>query len=55
VRSDHRYPVVLDGVWPPTDLDELATAITSLLGLAGVHGVVSAAEAVAARLAGKGL
>jgi GNAT superfamily N-acetyltransferase len=52
VRSDRRYPVVLDGVWPPSDLDELATAIASLPELAGVHGAVSAAEAVAARLPG---
>ena len=53
VRSDRRYPVVLDGVWLPTDLDELATAIASLPGLAGVHGAVSTAEAVAVRLPGR--
>ena len=53
VRSDRRYPVVLDGVWPPSDLDELADAIASLPELAGVHGAVSAAQAVAARLPGR--
>jgi hypothetical protein len=26
VRSDRRYPVILDGVWPLSDLDELAAA-----------------------------
>lgn len=53
VRSDRRYPVVLDGVWPPSDVDELAAAIASLPELAGVHGAVSDAEAVAARLPGR--
>jgi GNAT superfamily N-acetyltransferase len=53
VRSDRRYPVVLDGVWPPSDLDELAAAIACLPELAGIHGAVSAAEAVAARLPGR--
>jgi hypothetical protein len=53
VRSHRRYPVVLDGVWPLSDLDELAAAIGSLPQLAGVHGAVSAAEAVADRLAGR--
>ena len=55
VRSDRRYPVVLDGVWLPTDLDELATAIASLTEVAGVHGAVSAAEAVAVRLPGRAM
>ncbi len=50
VRSDRRYPVVLDGVWPVSDFDELAAALASLPGLVGVHGAVFAAEAVAARL-----
>ena len=45
--------MVLDGVWPPSDLDELADAIASLPELAGVHGAVSAVEAVAARLPGR--
>lgn len=53
VRSDRRYSVVLDGVWPLSDLDELAAAIGSLPELVGVFGAVSAAEAVAARLAGR--
>jgi hypothetical protein len=55
VRSDRRYPVVLDGVWPLNDLDELAAAIASLPELAGVHGAVCAAGAVAARLTGRTL
>lgn len=55
VRSDRRDPVVLDGVWLPTDLDELATAIASLPEVAGVHGAVSAAEAVAVRLPGRAM
>jgi hypothetical protein len=50
VRSDRRYPVVLDGVWLVSDFDELAAALASLPGLVGVHGAVFAAEAVAARL-----
>jgi hypothetical protein len=53
VRSDRRYPVVLDGVWQPSDLDELAVALSGLPELAGVHGAVAAAEVVAARLPGR--
>jgi hypothetical protein len=32
VRSDRRYPVVFDGVWPLSDFDELAAVIDSLPG-----------------------
>ena len=48
VRSDRRYPVVLDGVWPLSDFDELAAVIDGLPELVGVNGAVSAAEAIAA-------
>ena len=53
VRSDRRYPVVLDGFWPLSDLDELAAVIDNLPELVGVNGAVSAAEAIAARLPGR--
>ena len=53
VRSDRPYPVVLDGVWPLSDFDELAAVINSLPELVGVNGTVSAAEAIAARLPGR--
>jgi len=53
VRSDRRYPVVLDGVWPLSDFDELAAVIDSLPELVGVNGAVSIAEAIAARLSGR--
>ena len=53
VRSDRRYPVVLDGVWPLSDFDEFAAVIDSLPELVGVNGAVSTAEAIAARLSGR--
>jgi ribosomal protein S18 acetylase RimI-like enzyme len=46
-------PLVLDGVWPLSDLDELAAVIDGLPELVGVNGAVSAAAAIAARLPGR--